>query len=527
MNSKHFIQLKNIQKTYDDGYTACKNINISIDKGKFVTILGPSGCGKTTLLKMIAGFETPTQGRIEVNGIDIKDLPIYARPTATVFQDYALFPNMTVYENISYGIKVMRVQLPSIKKSQYKKIAKIKKQAIEKATKKIEIIKLEQIKIDRDILRTKKEYEKDPNIAKIQDMRYSQFMSQINHYEKLMGRLDPNFDGFKLTLRLQRKIAKNKIKLSTLNKIEKQAYKLIRYYILKQPIDRKIDKLMVKYNNLDQWISYWENYPQSTIEQYEKIHTTRLLNKKEIATKAHEVINLVGLNGYENKYPSDLSGGMQQRVALARAIVVQPEILLLDEPLSALDAKVRKKMQEELKRIHNELKINFILVTHDQEEALKLSDQIIVMSKGKIEQIGTPKNIYEHPTNEWVANFIGQANFIDCTYVKNNTVLIYGQKMFIPNLSKEAKLKLSKNHYFKLLIRPEDIEICPVDKGYVNMKITQILYKGNYYEVKCVDRNKNELFFLTYKQQQINNKIGIKWNFKYTSIIYPKENYLL
>jgi spermidine/putrescine transport system ATP-binding protein len=130
------------------------------------------------------------------------------------------------------------------------------------------------------------------------------------------------------------------------------------------------------------------------------MHTTRLLNKKEIASKAQKVIDLVGLNGFENKYPEDLSGGMQQRVALARAIVVQPEILLLDEPLSALDAKVRKKMQEELKRIHNELKINFILVTHDQEEALKLSDQIIVMSKAKIEQIGTPKNIYEHPVNE-------------------------------------------------------------------------------------------------------------------------------
>jgi spermidine/putrescine transport system ATP-binding protein len=130
------------------------------------------------------------------------------------------------------------------------------------------------------------------------------------------------------------------------------------------------------------------------------MHTTRLLNKKEIASNAQKVIDLVGLNGFENKYPEDLSGGMQQRVALARAIVVQPEILLLDEPLSALDAKVRKKMQEELKRIHNELKINFILVTHDQEEALKLSDQIIVMSKAKIEQIGTPKNIYEHPVNE-------------------------------------------------------------------------------------------------------------------------------
>ncbi|MCQ2957055.1 MAG: ABC transporter ATP-binding protein [Mycoplasmoidaceae bacterium] len=136
------------------------------------------------------------------------------------------------------------------------------------------------------------------------------------------------------------------------------------------------------------------------VEQFEKQNTTRPLTKKEIDEKAREAIELVGLEGAENKYPKDLSGGMQQRVALARAIVVKPEILLLDEPLSALDAKVRKKMQEELKRIHNELKINFILVTHDQEEALRLSDQIIVMSKGKIEQFGSPRNIYEHPANQ-------------------------------------------------------------------------------------------------------------------------------
>ncbi|MBQ6970253.1 ATP-binding cassette domain-containing protein [bacterium] len=135
------------------------------------------------------------------------------------------------------------------------------------------------------------------------------------------------------------------------------------------------------------------------VEEFEKYYTTRSFTKQEIKNEVEEAITLVGLNGNENKYPFELSGGMQQRVALARAIVVKPDILLLDEPLSALDAKVRKKMQEELKQIHSELKINFILVTHDQEEALSLSDSIIVMSKGKIEQIGTPKNVYEHPNN--------------------------------------------------------------------------------------------------------------------------------
>ena len=535
MNNTPFIQLKNIAKRYDDGYLACSKINVNIDKGKFVTILGPSGCGKTTLLKMLAGFEMPTEGKIIVHGVDIKDLPIHMRPTATVFQDYALFPNMTIYENICYGLKIMRTELKDVPAKVYTELAKVKKNAITKATKEIEDLKKDQVRLDKDIIKAKLAYSKSEDLFKIQDMRFDQFQAQIYLYEKQMSKKDPEFEGFKLTRSNSGKITWNKIKSAFgihryikfdtkgMNTIEKKVYNLIRLYTYKQPIDKKVDKLIAKYNDADQWISYWENYPQTVVEQFEKIHTTRPLTKKEIDRKAREVIELVGLEGNEDKYPADLSGGMQQRVALARAIVVKPEILLLDEPLSALDAKVRKKMQEELKRIHNELKINFILVTHDQEEALRLSDQIIVMSKGKIEQVGSPRNIYEHPNNQWVANFIGQANFIDCTYLGNEKIKIADKVIKYHITNKELESSMKRNSEFKLLVRPEDVEICSPARAYMMMRITSILYKGTLYEIKCRARDKTELTLHTNQHLKVNDKIGVKWDLSLATPIMPKK----
>ncbi|XQP54861.1 MAG: ABC transporter ATP-binding protein [Mycoplasmoidaceae bacterium] len=535
MNNNPFIQLKGIAKRYDDGYLACSNVNVSIDKGKFVTILGPSGCGKTTLLKMLAGFEMPTEGKIIVNGIDIKDLPIHMRPTATVFQDYALFPNMTIFENICYGLKIMRTELKDVPAKVYNQLAKVKKAAIAKATKEIIELKKDQVKLDKDIIKAKLAYSKNEDLFKIQDMRFDQFQTQIYYYERQMAKSNPDFDGFKLTGKNQRKIWRNRfrealgihqyIKFDTkgMSTTEKKVYNLIKLYTFKQHIDKKVDKLIEKYNDADQWISYWENYPQQMAEQFEKINTTRPLTKKEIERKANEAIELVGLEGSEDKFPKDLSGGMQQRVALARAIVVKPSILLLDEPLSALDAKVRKKMQEELKRIHNELKINFILVTHDQEEALRLSDQIIVMSKGKIEQIGSPRNIYEHPNNSWVANFIGQANFIDVTYLGNEKIRIGKQTFHYPITNKELEMSMVRNSDFKLMVRPEDIEICDLDDSFLQARVTNILYKGTLYEVKCLTRDKTEITLHTNQHLKVNDKIGIKWSFKTASPIIRKK----
>lgn len=189
--------------------------------------------------------------------------------------------------------------------------------------------------------------------------------------------------------------------------------------------------------------------------------------------------------GKEANYPADLSGGMQQRVALARSIVIESEILLLDEPLGALDAKVRKQLQNEIKRLHKELKLTFILVTHDQEEALMLSDKIVVMSEGQIEQVGSPNEIYDTPANLWVANFIGKANVFDTHSLGRNKISFANKILEVP--SSRTQTKLLKGDKISVVIRPEDLKIVENNKGFINnLKITDVIYKGLLYEVKCL-----------------------------------------
>ena len=244
-NSNNIIELKNIVKTYDNGFTAVDGFNLEVKRGEFVTFLGPSGCGKTTTLRMIAGFEIPTSGEILLNGQDISKLPPNKRPINTVFQRYALFPHLNIFDNIAFGLKLKK------------------------------------------------------------------------------------------------------------------------------------------------------------------------LPKAEIVKKVKKVLEMVDLEGFEDRKVATLSGGQQQRIAIARALVNEPEILLLDEPLGALDLKMRKEMQIELKGMHDRLGITFIYVTHDQEEALTMSDKIVVMSEGEIQQIGTPEDIYNEPKNAFVADFIGESNIFN------------------------------------------------------------------------------------------------------------------
>ena len=244
-NSNNIIELKNIVKTYDNGFTAVDGFNLEVKRGEFVTFLGPSGCGKTTTLRMIAGFEIPTSGEILLDGQDISKLPPNKRPINTVFQRYALFPHLNIFDNIAFGLKLKK------------------------------------------------------------------------------------------------------------------------------------------------------------------------LPKAEIVKKVKKVLEMVDLEGFEDRKVATLSGGQQQRIAIARALVNEPEILLLDEPLGALDLKMRKEMQIELKGMHDRLGITFIYVTHDQEEALTMSDKIVVMSEGEIQQIGTPEDIYNEPKNAFVADFIGESNIFN------------------------------------------------------------------------------------------------------------------
>ena len=329
--AEHIIELKHVNKEFD-GVKVVDDVNLYINKGEFVTILGPSGCGKTTTLRMIAGFEMATSGEILLNGVDISNIPPHKRPINTVFQRYALFPHLDVYDNVAFGLKIKKI--PS---------------------------------------ETKKNKDGTPKM--------------------------------------------------------------------------------------------------------------RHLTKDEIDEKVKHALKIVDLEEFEWRDITTLSGGQQQRVAIARAIVNEPEILLLDEPLGALDLKMRKDMQLELKDMHKKLGITFIYVTHDQEEALTMSDTIVIMKDGVIQQIGTPKDIYDEPKNAFVADFIGESNIYSGTILDDNHVQFLGKKF-------ECVDKFPKNEKVDVVVRPEDIYILEKDKGIVNGKIISKIFKGVHYEyVMMVGKN--------------------------------------
>lgn len=307
--SKHIIELKNLTKVYGDNMVL-DDMNLYVRENEFLTLLGPSGCGKTTTLRLIAGFEEATSGSILFDGKDIGKIPANERPVNTVFQKYALFPHLNVFENIAFGLR-------------------IKKES----------------------------------------------------------------DG-------------------------------------------------------------------------------------EIKKRVSEMLELVNLSGFEKRDVDSLSGGQQQRVAIARALVNKPKVLLLDEPLAALDLKLRKGMQIELKNIQESVGITFIFVTHDQEEALTMSDTIVVMNEGKIQQIGTSIDIYNEPENSFVANFIGQSNIVQGTMLRDELVEIFD--IDFPCVDSG----FGQNELVDVVIRPEDVEIVKADSGKLKGEIDSIIFKGVHYEIR-------------------------------------------
>ena len=350
-NNENIIDLIGITRQFDDGVIAVDNLDLHVKKGEFVTFLGPSGCGKTTTLRMIAGFDKPNEGKIYLNGKDITELPPYKRPINTVFQKYALFPHLNIYDNIAYGLK--------------------------------------------------------------------------------------------------------------------------------------LKKLKVTYEDKD----------GNRVERIEKF------SKKEIAKKVERALKIVDLEGFEKRSVSTLSGGQQQRVAIARAIVNEPQILLLDEPLGALDLKMRKEMQIELKDMHKKLGITFIYVTHDQEEALTMSDTIVVMNDGIIQQIGTPEQIYNEPQNAFVANFIGESNIFSGTIAGKNKVRFLG-KVF------DCVDEFALNEKVDVVVRPEDVKITDAGEGTVDGTIIYSIFKGTHYEV-VVKVGKSEITTQTLREVKVGDKIGM------------------
>lgn len=331
----NIIELRHISKVYsDNGFKAVDDFNLEVKRGEFVTFLGPSGCGKTTTLRMIAGFEMPTSGEILLNGEDISQLPANKRPINTVFQRYALFPHMNIYDNIAFGLKLKK------------------------------------------------------------------------------------------------------------------------------------------------------------------------LPKEEIRKKVKRVLDIVDLEGFENRKISTLSGGQQQRIAIARALVNEPEILMLDEPLGALDLKMRQEMQLELKHMHDELGITFIYVTHDQEEALTMSDKIVVLSEGRIQQIGTPEDIYNEPQNAFVADFIGESNIFKGIMTGHMKVRFCGGEFIGMDDVPEGTL-------VDVVVRPEDVIITKPEDGIIEGEVVSVIFKGMHYEV-TVESGKYEMVIRTTKCYSVGERIGMK-----------------
>ncbi|MGN0353270.1 MAG: ABC transporter ATP-binding protein [Roseburia sp.] len=349
--SENIIELKGINKTFDDNFAAVKDFNLQVKKGEFVTFLGPSGCGKTTTLRMIAGFEIQTEGQILLNGEDISKLPPNKRPINTVFQRYALFPHLNIFDNIAFGLK----------------------------------------------LKTKE-------------------------------------------------------------------------------------------------VTY-QNKQGETITRQEK------LSKKEIQEKVKHALEVVDLEGFEKRSISTLSGGQQQRIAIARAIVNEPEILLLDEPLGALDLKMRKEMQLELMAMHKELGITFIYVTHDQEEALTMSDKVVVMSDGMIQQIGTPEEIYNEPKTVFVADFIGESNIYNGKMTGEKKVRFCGADFACLD-----DMPIGAN--VDVVVRPEDIIMTRPEDGTVTGVVDSVIFKGMHYEI-IVQSGDNEIVIQSTKSAKEGDTIGM------------------
>ncbi|RUS46652.1 ABC transporter ATP-binding protein [Cohnella sp. AR92] len=338
MSTKTIIQFNNVTMKYDSDDAILKDVSFELEPGKFYTLLGPSGCGKTTILRLIAGFLTPSEGDIYLNGVRINDVPANKRQVNTVFQDYALFPHLNVFENVAFGLRIKK------------------------------------------------------------------------------------------------------------------------------------------------------------------------LKQAEIEKKVTEALRFVNLSGYERREIGEMSGGQRQRVAIARAIVNEPAVLLLDEPLSALDLKLRTEMQSELRELQRRLGITFIFVTHDQEEALAMSDEIFVLNKGTIQQSGTPTDIYDEPINRFVADFIGESNILPGTMVRDYLVQFAGKSFDCVDGG------FHDGEPVEVVIRPEDLEITSPEKGKLKIRVDSQLFRGVHYEIVGIDESGSRWLVHSTRKAAVGEEIGLDFD---------------
>lgn len=397
------IELKDVTKEFN-GQVVLRGIDLTIEQNEFVTLLGPSGCGKTTTLRIIGGFIDPSAGEVLFDGKSILDTPAHKRPTNTVFQRYALFPHLDVFENVAFGLRVKNDSLAT----------------------------LETMKAITDDYQSRIKSTKDQQLIQTLKKEMKQKIKEVR---------DPNTEKKKAILSLKKQ-------LETVNDSSKRI---------------------------------------SIQEEIERIHqsfVTKKTKEQEITEKVHKYLNMVGLEGYERRSVHKLSGGQQQRVAIARALINEPKVLLLDEPLAALDLKLRQEMQYELKQIQRNSGITFIFVTHDQEEALTMSDKIVVMNHGEILQVGTPVDIYNEPANKFVANFIGESNIIP-GIMKDDFLVCFDGKDYVC-----VDKGFAKNEHVDVVIRPEDIDIVKKGQGHLTGVVDSIAFKGVHYEIDVKTPNR-------------------------------------
>lgn len=496
---KKIIELRNITKSFDDEVVV-NNLNLYINENEFITLVGPSGCGKTTTLRMIGGFETPDSGEIILNGEVVNNIPPYQRPINTVFQRYALFPHLNVYDNIAFGLRNFNRQFEDLK-SNVRRAYEDEKRALLAKLKANGLSKAEKQEIKSRLAEIKKEIENKIFTEKEQLIAIKEKEIEERYERKIVA--------------LEQAIAEEEAKTEEVEEAQKQLaeledkiYEEIRNNKLsKQKILNKYEKQLssLRYIANQEKLASLERELKETEKRQadeEKKAKSLMLSKHHIDEAVKEVLKLVKLEGFENRKIASLSGGQQQRVAIARAVVNRPKILLLDEPLAALDLKLRQNMQYELKEMQRQLGITFVFVTHDQEEALTMSDTVVVMDKGVIQQIGTPEDIYNEPKNRFVASFIGESNIIRGVYKGNRQVEFMGAVFDCVDENFEVGEPVD------VVIRPEDFDIVPLDKAKLTGIVDAIIFKGVHFEI-CVIVNGVEFVLHQYENPKVGEQIGL------------------
>lgn len=456
-HAKVLIELRDLTKSYD-GTVVLDHVNLTIHENEFVTFLGPSGCGKTTTLRLIGGFEAADEGEIILDGVVINNLPAYLRPVNTVFQRYALFPHLSVFDNVAFGLRNFSSQIAEMRQS----ITRGHEVALEKA---------------RCIVVSKTASAEEKKAAKAESAAIRQEIKE-------------EFASAREQL-VEEKVTATKARFA---QEESSAEEALEKLPLHTP-DGKKNPAHVKASR---------ELKKLYRDEADELRAARRLmySKRQINAYVTKNLKLVGLAGFEGRKINSLSGGQQQRVALARALVNRPKILLLDESLSALDLKLRQAMQYELKEMQRKLGITFVYVTHDQEEALTMSDTIVVMKDGVIQQVGTPEDIYNEPKNRFVADFIGDSNIIPGIYQGNKVVRFQDRDFtcvdenFVPGEACDV------------VVRPEDWDIVPLENAKIIGTVTDIVFKGVYFEI-CADVGGREYVIHKYELYKVGEQIGL------------------